>query len=141
LVWVVKSKSKQVFNFATRHLKNTFIPQKPREWVYLFSSVFNLKLFTFFSCLKMKMSNPFETTLTVSTEIKDFHNKNFGKFVLHNFERGGRNVKFQNVDRPNISERRKCVLSWSERQNQKVENVFWVDHYYNDQNVENRLLT
>ena len=56
-------------------------------------------------------------------------------------KRGGRNVEFQNVDRPKISERRKCVLSWSERQNQNVKNVFWVDQNYDDQNVENRLLT
>ena len=40
---------------------------------------------------------------------------------------GGRNVEFQNVDRPKISERRNGLFSWSERQNQNVENVFWVD--------------
>ena len=45
---------------------------------------------------------------------------------------GGRNVDDQNVDRPKISERRNGLFSWSERRNQNVENVFWVD-----QNVEN----
>ena len=45
---------------------------------------------------------------------------------------GGRNVEFQNVDRPKISERRNGLFSWSEHRNQNVENVFWVD-----QNVEN----
>ncbi len=54
---------------------------------------------------------------------------------------GGRNVDDQNVDRPKISERRNGLFSWSERRNQNVENVFWVDHYYDDQNVENRLST
>ncbi len=75
------------------------------------------------------------------------------KFVLAQYDcwGGGRNVDDQNVDRPKISERRKCVLSWSERQNHNVENVFWVDqnvekqiittskrvdHYYKNQNVE-----
>jgi hypothetical protein len=43
--------------------------------------------------------------------------------------RGGRNVDDQNVDRPKISERR----------NQNVENVFWVDQNYDDQNVENSI--
>ena len=57
-------------------------------------------------------------------------------FVSLFFKRGGRNVEFQNVDRPKISERRKCVLSWSERRNQNVKNVFWVD-----QNVEKRIIT
>jgi hypothetical protein len=52
---------------------------------------------------------------------------------------GGRNVDDQNVDRPKISERWNGLFSWSERRNQNVENVFWVDHYYDDQNVENRL--
>ncbi len=42
---------------------------------------------------------------------------------------GGRNVDDQNVDRPKISE----------RQNQNVENVFWVDQNYDDQNVENSI--
>jgi hypothetical protein len=54
---------------------------------------------------------------------------------------GGRNVDDQNVDRPKISERRNGLFSWSERRNQNVENVFWVDHYYDNQNVENRLST
>ena len=49
---------------------------------------------------------------------------------------GGRNVDDQNVDRPKISERQNGLFSWSERRNQNVENVFWVDHYYDDQNVE-----
>ncbi len=40
---------------------------------------------------------------------------------------GGRNVDDQNVDRPKISERRNGLFSWSERRNQNVENVFWVD--------------
>ncbi len=55
------------------------------------------------------------------------------------YMRGGWNVEFQNVNRPKISERWKCVLSWSERQNQNVENVFWVDQNYDDQNVENSI--
>jgi hypothetical protein len=50
---------------------------------------------------------------------------------------GGRNVDDQNVDRPKISERRNGLFSWSERRHHNVENVFWVDHYYDDQNVEN----
>ena len=52
---------------------------------------------------------------------------------------GGRNVEFQNVDRPKISERRNGLFSWSEHQNQNVENVFWVDQnveIQKDQNVE-----
>ena len=52
---------------------------------------------------------------------------------------GGRNVDDQNVDRPKISERRNGLFSWSERQNQNVENVFWVDQNYDDQNVENSI--
>ncbi len=32
---------------------------------------------------------------------------------------GGRNVEFQNVDRPKISERRNGLFSWSERQKSK----------------------
>ena len=43
---------------------------------------------------------------------------------------GGRNVDDQNVDRPKILERQNGLFSWSERRNQNVENVFWVDHYY-----------
>ncbi len=54
-------------------------------------------------------------------------------FILLTFGMGGgRNVDDQNVDRPKISERRNGLFSWSERRNQNVENVFWVD-----QNVEN----
>ncbi len=52
---------------------------------------------------------------------------------------GGQNVDDQNVDRPKISERRKCLLSWSERRIQNVENVFWVDQNYDNQNVENSI--
>ena len=52
---------------------------------------------------------------------------------------GGRNVDDQNVDRPKISERRNGLFSWSERRNQNVENVFWVDQNYDDQNVENSI--
>ncbi len=47
---------------------------------------------------------------------------------------GGRNVDDQNVDRPKISERQNGIFSWSERRNQNVEIVFWVD-----QNVENSI--
>ena len=53
---------------------------------------------------------------------------------------GGRNVDDQNVDKPKISERRNGLFSWSERQNQNVENVFWVDQNYDNQNVENSIL-
>ena len=53
--------------------------------------------------------------------------------------RGGRNVDDQNVDRPKISERRNGLFSWSERRNQNVKNVFWVDQNYDDQNVENSI--
>jgi hypothetical protein len=53
---------------------------------------------------------------------------------------GGRNVDDQNVDKPKISERRNGLFSWSERRNQNVENVFWVDQNYDDQNVENSIL-
>ncbi len=49
---------------------------------------------------------------------------------------GGRNVEFQNVDRPKISERWNGLFSWSEHRNQNVENVFWVDQNSDDQNVE-----
>ncbi len=52
---------------------------------------------------------------------------------------GGRNVDDQNVDRSKISERRNGLFSWSERRNQNVENVFWVDQNYDDQNVENSI--
>ena len=37
------------------------------------------------------------------------------------------------------SERRNGLFSWSERRNQNVENVFWVDQNYDDQNVENSI--
>ena len=53
---------------------------------------------------------------------------------------GGRNVEFQNVDSPKISERRKCLLSWSERQKskrserRKCKSIF----HKSDQNVENK---
>ena len=53
---------------------------------------------------------------------------------------GGRNVDDQNVDRPKISERRNGLFSWSERRNQNVENVFWVDQNVDNQNVENSIL-
>ena len=53
---------------------------------------------------------------------------------------GGRNVDDQNVDKPKISERRNGLFSWSERRNQNVENAFWVDQNYDDQNVENSIL-
>ena len=53
---------------------------------------------------------------------------------------GGRNVDDQNVDKPKISERRNGLFSWSERRNQNVENVFWVDQNYDNQNVENSIL-
>ncbi len=53
--------------------------------------------------------------------------------------RGGRNVEFQNVDRPKISVRRNGLFSWSECWNQNVENVFWVDQNYDDQNVKNSI--
>ncbi len=53
---------------------------------------------------------------------------------------GGRNVDDQNVDKPKISERRNGLFSLSERRNQNVENVFWVDQNYYDQNVENSIL-
>ncbi len=49
---------------------------------------------------------------------------------------GGRNVEFQNVDRPKISESRNGLFSWSEHRNQNVKNVFWVDQNSDDQNVE-----
>jgi hypothetical protein len=52
---------------------------------------------------------------------------------------GGRNVEFQNVDRPKISERRNGLFSWSEHRNQNVENVFWVDQNSDNQNVENSI--
>jgi hypothetical protein len=41
-----------------------------------------------------------------------------------NIVAGGRNVEFQNVDRPKISERRNGLFSWSEHRNQTVKNVF-----------------
>ena len=37
------------------------------------------------------------------------------------------------------SERWNGLFSWSERRNQNVENVFWVDQNYDDQNVENSI--
>ncbi len=54
---------------------------------------------------------------------------------------GGRNVEFLNYDWPIFSERRNGLFSLSQLQHHNVENVFWVDHYYDDQNVKNRLLT
>ncbi len=54
-------------------------------------------------------------------------------------EGGGRNVDDQNVDRPKISEHQNGLFSWSECRNQNVENVFWVDQNYDDQNVENSI--
>jgi hypothetical protein len=55
-----------------------------------------------------------------------------GKVITLHILAGGRNVDDQNVDKPKISERRNGLFSWSERRNQNVENVFWVD-----QNVKN----
>ena len=56
------------------------------------------------------------------------------------FMGGGRNVDDQNVDKPKFSERRNGLFSWSERRNQNVKNVFWVDQNYDNQNVENSIL-
>ena len=56
-----------------------------------------------------------------------------------NIVAGGRNVEFQNVDRPKISERRNGLFSWSEHRNQTVKNVFWVDQNSNDQNLEKNI--
>ncbi len=52
---------------------------------------------------------------------------------------GGRNVEFQNVDRPKISERWNGLFNWSEHQNQNVKNVFWVDQNSDDQNVKKNI--
>ena len=55
------------------------------------------------------------------------------------FKGGGRNVEFQNVDRPKISERRNGLFSFSQLQNQNVKNGFLVYHYYKNQNVEKNI--
>ncbi len=57
----------------------------------------------------------------------------------HRHKGGGRNVDDQNVDRQKIPNRRNGIFSWSERRNQNVENVFWVDQNSDDQNVENSI--
>ena len=58
----------------------------------------------------------------------------------------GQNYENQNVENQKElrkpykpSQRRKDLLKRSERQNQNVENVFWVDQNYDDQNVENSI--
>ncbi len=55
------------------------------------------------------------------------------------FKGGGRNVEFQNVDRPKISERRNGLFSFSQLQNQNVKNGFLVYHDYENQNVEKNI--
>ncbi len=52
---------------------------------------------------------------------------------------GGRNVDDQNVARPKISERRNGLFSWSLLRHHNVENGFWVDQNYDDQNVKNSI--
>ncbi len=52
---------------------------------------------------------------------------------------GGRNVKFQNYDWPFFSERWNCLFSLSLLQHHNVENGFWVDHYYDNQNIEKNI--
>ena len=58
----------------------------------------------------------------------------------------GQNYKNQNVENQKElqkpckpSQRRNGLFSWSERRNQNVENVFWVDQNYDNQNVENSI--
>jgi hypothetical protein len=84
------------------------------------------------------------TGLIVITIIGVYFSRQWFLFEMKNWKKlwgGGRNVDDQNVDRPKISERRNGLFSWSERRIQNVENVFWVDQNYDDQNVENRLST
>jgi hypothetical protein len=52
---------------------------------------------------------------------------------------GGRNVELQNYDWPFFSERRNCLFSLSLLRHHNVENGFWVDHYYDDQNIEKNI--
>ena len=52
---------------------------------------------------------------------------------------GGRNVEFQNYDWPFFSERLNCLFSLSLPRHHNVKNVFWVDHYYNNQNIEKNI--
>ena len=66
--------------------------------------------------------------------------------ILH-FQLGkGQNYENHNVENQKElrklrrrSERRNGLFSWSERQNQNVENVFWVDQNSDDQNIENSI--
>ena len=58
----------------------------------------------------------------------------------------GQNYENQNVENQKElrkpikpSQRRKELLKRSERRNQNVENVFWVDQNVDDQNVENSI--
>ena len=52
---------------------------------------------------------------------------------------GVRNVEFQNYDWPFFSERRNCLFSLSLLRHHNVKNGFWVDHYYEDQNIEKNI--
>ena len=76
--------------------------------------------------------------------LASFHLKVFSYFLncwLHDLISwgGGRNVEFQNVDRPKISERWNGLFSFSQLRNQNVENGFLVYHYYENQNVEKNI--
>ncbi len=55
------------------------------------------------------------------------------------FSGGGRNVEFQNYDWQFFSERRNGLFSLSLLRHHNVKNVFWVDHYYDDQNIEKNI--
>ena len=44
--------------------------------------------------------------------------------------RGGRNVKFQNVEKEILTLLQKWLFSFSQLRNQNVKNGFLVDHYY-----------
>jgi hypothetical protein len=52
---------------------------------------------------------------------------------------GGWNVEFQNYDWPIFSERQNGLFSFSQLQNQNIENGFLVYHYYKNQNVEKNI--
>ena len=65
---------------------------------------------------------------------------------MNNFLGNGQNYENQNVENQKElrkpikpSQRRKELLKRSERRNQNVENVFWVDQNVDDQNVENSI--
>ncbi len=80
-----------------------------------------------------------ENILKCSVFYSVSYNLVFFLFVLVKFLGGGRNVEFQNYDWPIFSERRNGLFSFSQLQNQNVENGFLVYHYYENKNVKKNI--